>query len=104
MELIDKLNQMKTVLVKNNLDSFVDTVNETIEYIKTMPCDVAPTREDFFPLEADAAEPIQIHGGNFYFGEKISEKIVDLIINNENKNSATEDDPPLVADENAQKF
>lgn len=104
MELIDKLNQMKTVLVKHNLDSLVDVVNEIIEYIKTMPCDVAPTREDFFPLEADAAEPIQIYGGNFYFGEKISEKIVDLIINNENKNSATEDDPPLVAEKNVQKF
>lgn len=104
MELIEKLKQMKTILVTKNLDSCVDTINETIEYLNAMPGAVAPTREDFSPLEADAAEPIQIYGGNFYFGEKISEKIVDLIIKNENKNSATEDDPPLVADENAQKF
>ena len=108
MELIDKLNQMKTVLVKHNLDSLVDIVNETIEYIKTMPCDVAPTREDFFPfdvvptLETKAEGPIQIYGGNFYFGVKFSEKIVDSII--KNKNSATEDAPPLVTDENVQKF
>lgn len=100
MKLIEKLNQMKSILVSKNLDQLVDTVNETIEYLKAMPTAIAPTTDDFFPSEPESRAPIIIYGGNFYFSDKISKQIIDLILENENKNLVSEDDPPLVKHEN----
>lgn len=100
MELIEKLKQMKTILVTKNLDSCVDTINETIEYLNAMPGAVAPTADDFFPSEPESRAPIIIYGGNFYFGDKISKQIIDSIFENENGNFVSEDDPPLVEQKN----
>lgn len=104
MELIGRLNQLKNKLVMNGLENYVDLINETIEYIKAAPVDVKPTRDDFFPLEANAAEPIQIYGGNFYFGENISEKITDKLLRKNEEQAEQESNPPLVSEKNTQKF
>lgn len=100
MELIEKLNQMKSILVSKNLDQLVDTVNETIEYLKAMPTAIAPTADDFFPLESKESVPIQIYGGNFYFSDKISKEVLNKLFGEEEESTEVEGDPPLVHREN----
>ena len=95
MELIEKLNQMKSILVSKNLDQLVDTVNETIEYLKAVPTAVAPTVDDFFPLESKESVPIQIYGGNFYFSDEISKEVLNKLFGEE-ESTEVEEDPPLV--------
>lgn len=100
MELIEKLNQMKAILVSRNLDHLVDTVNETIKYLKAMPTAIAPTADDFFPLESGENAPIQIYGGNFYFSNKISKEVLNKLYGEEEESTEVEEDPPLVHREN----
>lgn len=94
MELIEKLNQMKSILVSKNLDQLVDTVNETIEYLKAVPTAVAPTVDDFFPLESKESVPIQIYGGNFYFSDEISKEVLNKLFGEEESTEVEEDPPP----------
>lgn len=105
MELIEKLKQMKTILVTKNLDSCVDTINETIEYLNAMPGAVAPTADDFFPAELEEATanlgvPVNISGGYFFFGKEAIEKYFEYLSDNEFEKA----DPPLKSENSQEKF
>lgn len=95
MELIEKLNQMKSILVSKNLDQLVDTVNETIEYLKAVPTAVAPTVDDFFPLqEAKSEQPIVFHDCSVYIGDDIALKLLEKFNSVWDKNENEKQSPP----------
>lgn len=95
MELIEKLNQMKSILVSKDLDQLVDTINETIEYLKAVPTAVAPTGDDFFPLqEAKSEQPIVFHDCSVYIGDEIALKSLKKFTSVWDENENEKQSPP----------
>lgn len=95
MELIEKLNQMKSILVSKDLDQFVDTINDTIEYLKAVPTAIAPTADDFFPLqEAKSEQPIVFHDCSVYIGDEIALKSLEKFTSVWDENENEKQSPP----------
>lgn len=105
MELVEKLNEMKTVLATNGLEQYVDLINEVINTINYIPQHNKPTEDDFFPAEleegtANLGATVNISGGYFFFGKEAIEKYFDYLSDAEIEKA----DPPLESENSQEKF
>lgn len=105
MELIEKLNDMKSALVNNGLEQYVDLINEVIDTINYIPQHNKPTEDDFFPAEleegtANLGVPVNISGGYFFFGKEAIEKYFEYLSDDEIEKA----DPPLKSENSQEKF
>lgn len=105
MELVEKLNDMKSALVNNGLEQYVDLINEVISTIDYIPQHSKPTEGDFFPAELEEATanlgaPVNISGGYFFFGKEAIEKYFEYLSDDEFEKA----DPPLKSENSQEKF
>lgn len=95
MELTERLEQLKTLMVEKGLDSSIDTINEVIELLKFIPTVTAPTGDDFFPLkEATEQPPIVFNDCSVYIGDEIILKSLEKFISTCSEKENEEQSPP----------